>query len=132
MCITPLWHTFTFKYHTIHVVTTPSRKYITSAVANIIYKQAIVSLYNYADFIIESGPKVYIDRLNKLHEKALRIIDCNTNRKLSHEKLETLFGLWSPATRRHKHHCALMYRLSKRGDFLDTYRPKIHLRVGER
>ena len=104
------------------------RKYITSAVANIIYKQAIVPLYDYADFIIESGPKVYIDRLNKLHEKALCIIDCNTNRKLSHEKLETLFGLWSPATRRHKHHCALMFRLSKRGDFLDTYRPKIHLR----
>ena len=102
------------------------RKYITSSIANIIYKQAIVSLYDYADFLIESGPKYYHNRLNTLHENALKIIDCNANNGMSHKCLETLYHLSSPVTRRHQHHCVLMYRLSKRGDILDKIRPKVH------
>ena len=104
------------------------RKYITSSIANIIYKQAIISLYDYADFLIESGPNFYQNRLNTLHEKALRIIDCNSNPNLSVDGLEYLCLLSSPVTRRHQHHCALMYRLSKQCNFLDKVRPDIHLR----
>ena len=66
------------------------RKYITNSIANIVYKQAIMSLYDYADFLTENGPKCYHNRLNTLHEKALQIIDCNANRDLTHEGLESL------------------------------------------
>ena len=103
------------------------RKYITSSIANIIYKQAVISLYDFADFLIESGPNFYQNRLNTLHEKALRFIDCNSNLNLSVDGLEYFYLLLSPVSRRHQHHCALMYRLSKQCNFLDKVRPDIHL-----
>ena len=37
------------------------QKYITRSIPNIIYKQAIISLYDYADFLIESGPIFFIE-----------------------------------------------------------------------
>ena len=41
------------------------------------YKQTIIPLFDYDDFLIESGQNKYITRLNDLHVKGLRIIDCN-------------------------------------------------------
>ena len=104
------------------------RKYITNGIANIIYKQAIVPLIDYADFLIESGPTYYIDRVNSLHEKAVYIIDCNAHKNVSVKNLETMYRLEPPLRRRTEHHAAIMFRLSKGGQPLDKHRPTINLR----
>ena len=104
------------------------RKYITNNIANLVYKQTIVPLYDYADFLIESGQNVLIERLDMLHSKALRMIDCATNKQAGDAQLEHIYGLLNLATRRHEHHCAVMYRLSQRRHNLDSYRPSIILR----
>ena len=57
------------------------RKHITSNIACMIYKQVIVPLLDNADFIIDSGPAYLIQRLENLHEKALRLIDCKRHKK---------------------------------------------------
>ena len=54
------------------------QKYINSNIA--CTKQTIIPLYDYADFLIESGPMYYIDRLDTLHEKAIQLIDCKGQR----------------------------------------------------
>ena len=104
------------------------RKYIDSGVANTIYKQAIVPLFDYADFLIDSGPKYFRDRLTNLHEKAVMIIDCNAHKHAGMMDLEFMYKLQPPRRRRTEHHAAIMYRLSRNGRLLDTLRPKIHLR----
>ena len=99
-----------------------NRKYISTDIANLIHKQTIIPLFDYADFLIESGQRIYIDRLDVLHEKAICIIDCKKNGLLDCKCLV------SPTTRRREHHCAIMYRLSRVMGYLDTYRPRINLR----
>ena len=42
--------------------------------------------------------------------------------------LEMYHRLQPPRRRRAEHHSAIMYRLSKNGQLLDTYRPNINLR----
>ena len=53
------------------------RKYVNNSIsiACTNYKQTIVPLFDYADFLTDSGPKYYVDRLDTLHEKAVCIID---------------------------------------------------------
>ena len=50
--------------------------YITTDTALTIYKQMIIPLFDYADFMVESDSKVKIAKLEKLQEKALK---CNEN-----------------------------------------------------
>ena len=104
------------------------RKYITNNIANLIYKQTIVPLFDYADFLIESGQNVLVERLDSLHSKALQIIDCKANRRAGDTQLEYIYKLHSPLTRRREHHCAIMYGLSRKQLNLDVRRPKIKLR----
>ena len=103
------------------------RKCITCNIANLIYKQALVPLFDYGDFLIESGHNVYIERLNALHSKALRSIDCKVHGHASYEQLDILYGLLSPIVHRREHHCVIMYRLSHIRVNLDVHRPKINL-----
>ena len=103
------------------------RKYITNNIANLIYKQTIIPLFDYADFLTESGQNVYIERLDNLHSKALHIIDCNTNVKAEDAQLEYLYGLSMPSVRTRDHHCVIMYRLSRTQQNLDPYRPMMTL-----
>ena len=56
------------------------RKFITADIASIIYKQVIVPLLDYADFLIDSGPAYFIRRIENLHNKALRVIDCKKHK----------------------------------------------------
>ena len=49
------------------------RKYTSCDLANTVYKQTIIPLFDYADFLIESGQNKYITHLNDLHVKGLRI-----------------------------------------------------------
>ena len=104
------------------------RKYIDNWMANIIYKQTIVPLFDYADFLIESGPVYYRDRLPTLHEKAVSIIDCNLHKQTNSMDLEGYYNLKPPRRRWVEHHLAIMYRLSRGRQTLDTYRPDINLR----
>ena len=104
------------------------RKYITSNIANIVYKQTIVPLFDYADFLIESGQNIYIDRLHNQHSKALRIIDCKQHEQYQVVDLEQMYRLLPLTSRRREHHCAIMYRLSKLQNNLDHYRPTVNLR----
>ena len=48
------------------------RKYIQPNTASLIYKQMILSLSDYADVMIKSGP---LNDINRLHEHAIIIID---------------------------------------------------------
>ena len=88
----------------------------------------IVPLLDYADFLIDSGPAYYIRRIDNLHEKAIRLIDCKKHRNVDVQVLGAIYRLDPPIKRRHEHHCAIMYRLSKREGNLDKYRPPIKLR----
>ena len=103
-------------------------KYITSNIANIVYKQTIVPLFDYADFLIESGQNIYIDRLHNQHSKALHIIDCKQHEQYQDVDLERMYRLLPPTSRRREHHCAIMYRLSKLQNNLDHYRPTVNHR----
>ena len=104
------------------------RKYITCSIANTIYKQTIIPLFDYADFLIGSGQNMYINRLDTLHSKGLLIIDCKKHSNMTDSQLESHYGLITPLTRRMEHHGAIMYRQSKVHNTLDTYRPPIILR----
>ena len=44
------------------------RPYITATVANLVYKTHVMAMLDYADFIVESGKAIKIDRLNNLHK----------------------------------------------------------------
>ena len=103
------------------------RKFITSSIACTIYEQVIMPQLDYADFLIDSGSAYYINRLGNLHEKALRLIDCKAHRHKDTSELKVLYTLDSPKRRRKEHHCAIMYRLSKKGGGLDKYRPETRL-----
>ena len=104
------------------------RKYITYIIANTIYNQTIIPLFDYADFLIESGQNMYLNRLGALHSKGLLIIDCKKHSNMTDSQLESHYGLITPLTRRIEHHDAIMYRQSKVHDIFDTYRPPITLR----
>ena len=104
------------------------RKYIDSGIANTVYKQTVIPLFDYADFLVDGGPKYYRDRLTILHEKAIRIIDCSRHKNANIGELEYMYNLQSPSRRRSEHHAAIMYRQSKNECLLDTLRPNIHLR----
>ena len=57
------------------------RKYICAVpIAEVIYKQMILPLFDYADFMVESSGKTIVERLEKLQERAVMYIDtydCN-------------------------------------------------------
>ena len=56
------------------------------------------------------------------------IIDGNSQNNLNSMDIEVYYRLQPPRWRRIEHHCAIMYRLSRNGQLLDTYRPKINPR----
>ena len=104
------------------------RKFITSDIACTLYKQAILPLFDYADFLIDSGPNYYVKKIDALHEKALQLIDCKKSKNVDLQLLETMYKLMTPSRRRKEHHCSIMYGLSVRGENIDEYRPTIRLR----
>ena len=104
------------------------RKFITSKIACTMYKQVILPILDYADFLIDCGSAYYIKKLNSLHEKAIRLIDCKKHVNIEVDELGKVYKLQVPKYRRNEHHCAVMYRMSKQGGTLDNYRPPIRLR----
>ena len=104
------------------------RKYIDNQIANTIYKQTIIPIFDYADFLVDSGPTYYRERLMTLHEKAVSIIDCNSHKRATIIELEKCYNLQPPRRRQVEHHSSIMYRLSRNRQTLDSYRPNINLR----
>ena len=95
-----------------------------SNTACLIYKQMILSLSDYADVMLKSGPQGDVSRL----EKAVKIIDNNCNLRLSVENLMIIYEIQPISQRQEEHLCSLMYRLSKNPTLLDHARPRGHLR----
>ena len=104
------------------------RPFITNSVANLVYKTHVLPMFDYADFLVESGKTEKIERLDTIQKRALKIIDSKTNQGLDDSQLLTLYGLQTLAARRAQHHLVLMYRLKQEKDYIDTYRPPVMLR----
>ena len=108
------------------------RKYIESHTACLIYKQMILSLSDYADVMIKSGPQGGISRIGKLQEKAVKIIDNNCHRRLSTDALMHIYRIHPISQRQDEHLCTMMYRLSKNQALLNHDRPRVHLRCRQK
>ena len=104
------------------------RKYITSQVANRIYKQTILPIVEYADLMVESGPADKVTRLQGLQDKALQIIDNNKEPNLDMAGLSFVYKVTPLKLRRAEHLGVFMYRLSKRNKYIEKSRPNINLR----
>ena len=101
------------------------RPYVTQRVAALIYKQFILPILDYADFLFDSTVKYELDLLDRIQDRALRLIGRG---QPNNRAIEDIYNFEPLKARRRKHHLALMYRLSKNGLYLDTVRPKIALR----
>ena len=104
------------------------RPYITHDIACRIYKQTILPLLDYADFMIESTSPTTYNNLLKLQEKATRYIDNNANKNKSFDELYKLYNLQPLKLRWREHILCLMYRQSHMEHKLDMARPAINLR----
>ena len=103
-------------------------KFVTSDIANLIYKQTILPVLEYADLMVGSGPAERILRLQKLQEKAIRIIDNNAHVNLDVDILSNLYRLTPLKLRRAGHLSLLIFPRSKNQLYLDNVRPTINLR----
>ena len=104
------------------------RKFITSNIACLIYKQTILPVCEYADQMVECGPVQQVNKLQTLQDKAVRIIDNREHRHLGADGLHLLFRLNLLKLRRAEHLACSMYRLSKDIFRLEHGRPSVHLR----
>ena len=103
------------------------RPYITQRVAALIYKQFVLPILNYADFLVESTPVKEIKLLDKLQERAVRQIRFG-NRNLALHVIEDMYNIVPLQDRRKRHHLSLMYRLSSIETYLEPRRPEVNLR----
>ena len=108
------------------------RPYITNDVACTIYKQTILPLMDYADFMIESTCPTVHNRLINLQEKALKYIDNEEHRNMRYDDLCTLYGIQPLKLRWREHILCLMYRQSKKKGKLDIKRTHINLRSNKK
>ena len=63
--------------------------------------------------MIKSGPQYDIQRLERLNERAIKIIDNKRHPKTSINDLQQIYNIRPISTRQDEHLCSLMYRLSK-------------------
>ena len=105
-----------------------SQETIGSNTASVIYKQMILSLSGYADVMIKSGPRGDIQRLENLHERAIKIIDNRQHPRASIQELMGHYNIQPTNVRQDEHMCSLMYRLSRNAELLEHRRPRVHLR----
>ena len=108
------------------------RQYITTDTALTIYKQMIIPLFDYADFMVESAPRPCIVKLEKLQEKALKCIENECQKKVDVDTLYGKYGVQHLCLRYREHICCFMYRQSKRWGILDSVRPEINLRSNKK
>ena len=103
-------------------------KFMTHPLALLIYKETILPIMDYADFMEDSGPSDSIAKLHKLQFKALKIINNGEFPNVKNEQLEQRFKILFLPERRTEHIACIMHRMSKLGQLLDHVRPVIHPR----
>ena len=101
------------------------RPYITQRIAALVYKQFILPILDYADFLFDSSIKYELDLLDRIQDRALRLI---SRGQLNNAAVENAHNIEPLRARCRKHHLALMYRLSRIDLYLDSSRPEIGLR----
>ena len=90
------------------------RKFIDKSVATIIYKQTILPIFDYGGFLLDSSTQKTIDDLQKLQNKALRIINgFKLQNSPGIEALHNMTGVLSLKQRREKQLLHLMLWYSK-------------------
>ena len=104
------------------------RPYVTQGVAALIYKQFVMPMLDYADFLVESAPMKEIKLLDKLQDRAIRLIRYGNHMNLPAQAIEIMHNITPLKERRKKHHLSLMYRLSRVETYLENTRPEINLR----
>ena len=109
------------KLFTLHKI----RPYIIQRVAVLIYKQFILPILDYADFLFDSTVKHELDLLDCIQDRALRL----TGRgRLENVAVGNAYNIEPLRARRRKHHLSLLYRLRKIDLYIDSVRPEIELR----
>ena len=108
------------------------RPYVTNDIACGIYKQTILPLIDYADFMIESTRPTTHKRLVTLQERAVQCIDNNVSKNKTFDDLYKLYNIQPMKLRWREHILCLMYRQSKKKDKLEVERSNINLRSNEK
>ena len=106
------------------------RRHITENSAMRIFKGLIMCHFDYGDFVIDSGTRVNIDKLDRLFVRALRCIEYRLD-AAKRSELPVLchrYNLESLETRRKRNLLEIMYKESKEKSNIDIYRPKRVLR----
>ena len=116
-----------YKLRTLNIM----RRFITEKTALLTYKVMIMPHYDYVDFVIDSATAEKTKRLEKLHKRAIRIIEYTIDHecKKPYTELYTKYNLTSLYQRRAEHLILFMYKISKNiTKNIETQRPKIELR----
>ena len=108
------------------------RQYITTDTALTIYRQMIIPLFDYADFMVESASKGKIAKLEKLQEKALKCIENTCQKRVDVDLLYGKYGIQPLCLRYREHISCFMYRQSKRAGIIDFVRPPMNLRSNKK
>ena len=106
------------------------RKHISEKTALRIYKTLIMCHLDYGDFVIDSGSKANIDRLDRLQVRTLRCIEyrLDKDRRMNLSTLYHRYNLESLESRRKRNILKMMYTESKNDANIDMYRPPRVLR----
>ena len=104
------------------------RKYVTSDIACLIYKQTILHIAEYADLVVESSPTEKVNRLQSLQDKAIRIVDNGQHMNLDVDIVSNLYRISPLNIRRAEHLSLVMYGLKGDPNRIETSRPVIRLR----
>ena len=95
---------------TINVATISRVHCITQRVSVLIHKQFILPILDYADFLFISTVKCELDLLDRVQERALRLIG---HGQVINRAIENAYSIEPLREWCRKHHLALMYRLSR-------------------
>ena len=98
------------------------RRYITEKMAERIYKTMIRPHLEYIDFIVESGTKEHIEKLNKLQDKALRRIEfCkNMDERSDYDVLRSKYRIENLDVRRKRSLLRIMYDKSRNNENIEV------------
>ena len=99
-----------YKLHTLSII----RSYLSEKTASFVYKVMIMPHFDYADFVIDSAIKAKTNRLELLHERAIRTIEYEmfADRKTPLVDLYTRYNLTSSYQRRIEHLLFFMYKMA--------------------
>ena len=106
------------------------RRHITEKTALRIYKCLIMCHFDYGDFVVDSGTKINIEKLNRLQVRTMRCVEYRLDpaQRLDIEDLYHKYNLETLKNRRQKNLLKIMFNESKKDSNIDIYRPELVLR----